>query len=301
MNIRNIDRDSPLYPSLLKLITDPPESINCAGDVTATTFTNCIGIVGTRNITPYGTNVVSKFVSDLANFDCTFVSGLTRGVDTAVHEMCLKKSVKTIAILPFGLNYNVNKSIQKLITEITRNTGVVVSEYPDTFEPKKWSFVRRNRLIAGVSKAILVVEAAEASGSLLTAGFARKYKRPVYVVPGNIFSPYSAGIYKLLFSGASAVVTGFQLAKLLSLPILPELTGRPWSPSKAVKSASAAGADFSAEPLEIINALRISPMNVTNLSAYLGLEQVSISKCLMSLLLYDKVFIKEGVYYVKEN
>ncbi|NMB69800.1 DNA-protecting protein DprA [candidate division WWE3 bacterium] len=283
-----IPKNDPLYPLLLKTIPDPPEALNYLGNIGEKTFANCIGIVGTRNITPYGTNVVSRFVSDLSAYDCTLVSGLTRGVDTSVHEMCLKKSVKTVAILPFGLNYKVSIDTRRLINEITQNEGVVMSEYPDSFEPKKWSFVRRNRLIAGMSKAILIVEAAEGSGSLLTADFAQKYKRFVYVVPGNIFSPYSTGIYKLLFSYAKAVVSGHSLAKDLALP-------------KNIDLYMRKNADFSEDSARILDALRIAPMSVTDLATYLKVPLVTLSKTLMTLLSGDLVFLKEGTYYAKEN
>ncbi len=283
-----IPKSDPFYPLLLKTIPDPPETLNYIGNIGEKTFSNCIGLVGTRNITPYGTNVVSRFVSDLSVYECTLVSGLTRGVDMAVHGMCLKKSVKTVAILPFGLNYKVSKDTQQLINEITQNEGVVLSEYPDHFEPKKWSFVRRNRLIAGVSRAILVVEAAEGSGSLLTADFAQKYSRPVYVVPGNIFSPYSKGIYKLMFSYAKAVVSGRSMANDLGL-------------SKNTSLEMQKNTEFSEDFARILDALRISPMSVTDLTAYLDVPLVSLGKTLMNLLACDLVFLKEGTYYAKEN
>jgi len=276
--------EDPKFPIQLKSITDPPKMLHYLGCCTPEIFRSCVAFVGTRNITPYGYNVITNFIRELSNYDCTIVSGFSRGVDIAVHEACLKNDVSTIAILPCGLNYAVKLQSPDLISKITQKKGLVISEYLDDFEPKKWSFIRRNRLIAGISSAIVIVEAAEQSGSLITAGYAQDYGRKVYVVPGNIFSPYSAGIYKLLFSYGSAVISGLQIANLLKLTVKEGEMSENTEPLTNVEDA-------------ILNLLKINSLNSGDISQIIGLSTSRTAKILMSLSLRSKVKITEGKYY----
>jgi DNA processing protein len=277
------------YPVLLKKIPDPPEILYVEGNYSSDIFTDCIAFVGTRNITPYGINVVNKLISELSLFECTIVSGFSRGVDINVHEACIKYGLRTISVIPFGIGYGKKQSSRDLIIKITQHQGLILSEYPEDFEPKKWSFVRRNRLIAGLSTAILVVEAAENSGSLITAKFGHTYGKPVYVVPGNIFSPYSTGIYELLFKYGNLVISGGQLANWLQL-----------NPRKAHNSSSSVSiAEKVTDTLEvsIINLLKSDSLSALDIALSLDVDISILIKHLMLLTAQSKIALKEGRYH----
>ncbi len=193
-----IEYEDRRYPYLLKQIYDPPKRLFCWGDVNLLDFDH-ISIVGTRNITNYGRNIISNFLTvDLCKTNIAIVSGLARGVDEFTHSICLKRNIKTIAVIPTGVS-----SIRYTIAEkIVKNGGLVLSEFPSETVIQKYMFVLRNRIIAGLSMDCVVIQAGLHSGSLITAKYALENNRNVYVVPGSIYSPVSAGCNELAKQGA---------------------------------------------------------------------------------------------------
>ncbi len=195
--------DDPLYPSLLKNIHDPPvvlyvlgnpELLNCKG----------IGIVGSRAATHYGSSIAEQMANSLARQSFTIISGMALGIDTAAHKGTLAAEGRTIAVLGCGLDVIYPPSNSRLHDYIV-STGAVVSEYPFGTKPDNFRFPARNRIISGLSLGIVVVEAANRSGSLITASHALEQGREVFAVPGRIDSVKSAGTHTLLQQGAKLV------------------------------------------------------------------------------------------------
>lgn len=163
---------------------------------------NSIAIVGTRKMTSYGREVTEKFSSELSSFGITIISGLARGVDTAAHKACLSVKGITIAILGNGLDSIYPPENKILAEDIIKSGGAIVSEYPLGVPALPVNFAVRNRIVSGLSDAVLVIEGAEESGTLLTAGHAAEQGKTVFAVPGQITSPLSAAPHFLLKNGA---------------------------------------------------------------------------------------------------
>ncbi len=196
------------YPQLLKQIDKPPFVLYGKGNRAVLQDKKTIGIVGTRKVTAYGRQVTEQLTSELVNAGFTIVSGLALGVDAIAHATTIENNGKTIAVLGSGVDVCFPSSNQRIYTRIITEQGCVVSEYPLGTKPSIGSFPARNRIIAGLSHAVLVTEGAEDSGSLITASNALLYKRPVFAVPGPITSILSKGPLKLLKEGAILVTSG---------------------------------------------------------------------------------------------
>ncbi len=203
--VRLLTVDSPDYPKDLKEIYDYPVALYVRGAELDLNDYLCISMVGTRKCTKYGSKVAEILASDMAEEGALIISGMADGIDTHSHLGALKAGAPTVAILGCGVNnpYPLkNAGLMKRIME----KGMVISEYPFNSEPKQWHFPERNRIIAGLSKATVVVEGEEKSGSLITASYASEFNRDVFAVPGNIDSMMSKGTNNLIKNGAYATV-----------------------------------------------------------------------------------------------
>lgn len=222
VNVKTIfDKD---YPYLLKQIPDHPLLFFYLGSLN--NLNNPIAVVGTRKVTGYGRSVTEKFVSDLVSFNCTVVSGLARGVDTVAHTQTLNSKGITLAILGGGLKKIFPPENIRLAKEITESGGAVISEFPIDYPSTPGNFPARNRIIAGLSLATLVTEAAEDSGSLITARLALEYNREVFAVPGPITSTLSLGPASLIKEGARLVTTGQEIIEELGIDKFPIANAR---------------------------------------------------------------------------
>lgn len=197
-----IDIDDPLYPRLLKEISSPPLVLYTRGCVEALNGLS-MAIVGTRLPTIYGRDMAARFSSGLAGLNCVIVSGLARGIDTAAHKAALDAG-RTVAVLGSGLQNIYPRENRGLAEEISA-AGAVVSEFPLSCPPLKENFPRRNRIISGLSRGVLVIEAPVKSGSLITAGYALEQGREVFALPGQANSPLSRGTHLLIKQGARLV------------------------------------------------------------------------------------------------
>ncbi|EGO63135.1 DNA-processing protein DprA [Acetonema longum] len=191
----------PAYPQLLKNIFDPPLALYYRGQLPQDN--DSIAIVGTRRSSIYGKNAAELFGSRLAAAGLLIISGAARGIDTAAHRGAMQQG-KTLAVLGCGVDVAYPPENAKLLRAIAE-TGAVVSEYPPGTPPHKSYFPARNRIISGLSRAVMVIEAGEKSGALITVDFALEQGRDVYAVPGSIFSGVSAGTHRLIKQGAKLV------------------------------------------------------------------------------------------------
>ena len=195
------------YPPLLAEIHDPPASLFVRGQVDALAAAG-VAVVGARSCSAYGAQVARSLARELAGAGVVVISGLARGVDGEAHRGALEGGGRTVAVLGCGIDRDYPRSHSELARRIVAS-GAVVSEYPAGVEPAPWRFPARNRIIAGLALATVVVEARERSGALITADFALELGRDVFAVPGEITSSLSAGTNDLLRQGA-APLTGIQ-------------------------------------------------------------------------------------------
>lgn len=188
------------YPYLLKQISSPPIILYVEGNIDCLNDT-IIAVVGSRNCTPYGISMTKKLCSVFAESGITVVSGMARGIDTAAHRQALDFSGKTVAVLGSGLD-NIYPSQNKPLAKTISKEGALISEFPMNTLPLRHNFPRRNRIISGLSKGVVVVEAREKSGALITANFALDQNRDVFAVPGKANSDYCKGCNSLIKQGA---------------------------------------------------------------------------------------------------
>lgn len=192
------------YPHLLKNICDPPVCLYVKGKLLGDEPS--VGVVGSRKASGYGLSMAKKISSELSQYHICVISGMARGIDTAAHLGALSAGGRTIAILGCGLDIIYPPENRRLMEQIIQN-GAVVSEYPPGVMPEPYHFPVRNRIVSGMSVGVLVVEAGEKSGSLITAQMALEQGRDVYALPGNIISTNSRGTNKLIQDGAKLVTS----------------------------------------------------------------------------------------------
>ena len=205
-------------PPLLQAIPDPPSLLYIKGDTLDELLARPrVAIVGSRKVSAYGKTVTIQLAEELARKGVVIVSGLALGVDALAHQAALNAGGLTMAILPTSVNEIYPSSHRSLARDILQHGGVLLSEYPDGTEGFRGNFVRRNRLVSGISDVILITEAAQKSGTLHTARFALDQGKKLLVVPGNITSPQSIGANQLLQQGASMVTSSDDIFRALGM------------------------------------------------------------------------------------
>lgn len=214
--IRTLDKSE--YPPLLYEIPEPPKELFVRG-VLPLRGTKCLAVVGSRNYSNYGKQVVEYLLEGLRGYDIAIVSGLALGIDALAHETALRVGLHTLAIPGSGLHDEVlyPRKHVALAHRILEAGGGLLSEYEPYFYATRWSFPERNRIMAGISHATLVVEASEKSGTLITARLTADYNRELLVVPGNIFSENSKGPHQFLKLGAIPITTPEDILEALAI------------------------------------------------------------------------------------
>ena len=205
------------YPKILKKIKNPPKKLYYKGKIL--TEEKCFAIVGTRKYSIYGKQAALEIANDLSEAGLTIVSGLAPGIDTFAHRAAIEQGKRTIAVLGTGID---EKSVYPkenigLSREIIERGGAVLSEYPPGTRGTRFTFPRRNRIISGLSLGVLVIEAKEKSGSLITANYALKQNRKIFAVPGSIYSKNSSGPHFLIKNGAVLVENSNDILKEINL------------------------------------------------------------------------------------
>lgn len=216
-NIQLLTIEDKNYPKLLKEIADPPPVLYVRGEVESLLPKRPIAVVGTRMMTSYGQQVTEILVRDLVSAGFTIISGLALGVDSYAHRVTAGNDGKTIAVLGGGVDRIYPRENEALAKEIEAGFGAVISEFPVGMDSVPGNFPARNRIISGLSLGVLVTEAGEDSGSLITAGLAGEQGREVFAVPGPIHSRYSAGPSTLIKQGAKLVTNVNDILEELNL------------------------------------------------------------------------------------
>jgi DNA processing protein len=198
------------YPKILKKIPDAPKVLYIRGKFPIAK--NYVGIVGARRCTVYGKQIALEIGGGLAKTGIVIVSGMAEGIDTFAHQSALQNNCPTIAVLGTGLD---RKSIYpqsnlKMMDNIIKQGGCIISEFPEGTPGHKANFPKRNRIVSALSQALVVVEAKEKSGSLITANYSKSYQKPVFAVPGPIYSQCSAGCNKIIKNNDAKLITDYK-------------------------------------------------------------------------------------------
>lgn len=217
MEIRDLPKKD--FPPLLNEINDPPKSLRIVGEIPQTE--KYLAVVGSRKYSEYGKAVCEKLIEGLKGYPITIVSGLALGMDSIAHRAALKAGLPTIAIPGSGLNEKViyPSSHLNLAKEIVESGGCLISEFPDDHKPFPFNFPQRNRIVAGMCHATLIIEAELKSGTLITSKYAIEYNRDVFTVPNSIFSKTSEGPHMLLRLGATPITQSNDIVTALGLKI----------------------------------------------------------------------------------
>ena len=208
------------FPEMLQEIPDPPSKLYFQGKLPSPN-TKLLAVVGSRKYTQYGKDACEKLISGLRGYDITIVSGLALGIDGIAHKSALDAGLKTIAIPGSGLDESVlyPSTHKQLAEKILEANGALISEFEPKFCATPYSFPQRNRIMAGMSHAVLVIEAEIKSGTLITSKFATEYNRDVFTVPGSIFSKNSEGPNMLIRLGATPIRTSEDILEALGFKI----------------------------------------------------------------------------------
>ena len=287
-NIRILPYDDPDYPLAFSRIPDMPLVLYCTGDPRWLNEPGTVGIVGSRKPTEYGLNAAADIGGELAKNGAVIVSGLADGLDSAGHRAAVKNDCPTIAVMGVPIDRTYPAANAALRQQIERK-GCVISEYPPYSEyvgPN--CFLQRNRLIAALSSAVLVVEAREKSGTMSTVAHAERYGKPVYAVPGSIYSPNSAGTNGLLRDGRARAVAG--AADLLAAL---GLHTRQASPAAAKQPAP-----LSDTERRVLACIGPKPVGIEELCVSTGLPMSALLGTLMKLELTGRVYKQPGQRYV---
>jgi DNA processing protein len=259
------------YPTALRDIADPPPVLFVRGRLTEADRP-AVALVGTRRATPYGRTVTEKLASDLAMAGITIVSGLARGIDTAAHRAALNAGGRTIGVLANGLDQVYPAENTLLARRIAGpDAGALVAEFPPGVPPDATNFPRRNRIIAGLAQATVIVEADLRSGALITAEFALEQGREVLAVPGSILSSMSAGPNELIRQGAAPVTSADDVLQALGIT---GVTQESRQPPLAL---------LDADETAMLGALGQEPRHVDELARNLGQPAGRISARLAAL------------------
>ena len=275
------------YPSRLKEIDQPPPVLYTRGNLVEDDFW-AVAIVGTRRVTAYGRQVTDEISTYLAQNGITVISGMARGVDAIAHQSSLRAGGRTIAVLGCGVD-RIYPPEHRDLSEKIISQGVLLSDYPPGTPPDGSNFPPRNRIISGLSMAVLVVEAAETSGALITANFALDQGRDVFAVPGNIFAPQSKGTNHLIQQGAYPFLSGRDLLDILNLTRVNEQrVARRAIPTDTTEA-------------HVLNVLSKEPKHVDEIRSQTGLPIESVSAALVMMELKGLVQQVGGMNYISVN
>ena len=283
-SVRALSYRDEAYPSRLKEIYDYPPILYVRGKLEPADEW-CLAVVGTRRVTAYGRQVTEEIVADIARNKITIISGLARGVDSIAHQTALDVGGRTVAVLAGGLDAIYPAENLNLAKRIVEN-GALVSEYPLGVRPRPDHFPRRNRILSGMSLGVLVTEAGEGSGALITADMALEQNRDVLAVPGSILSPASQGTNRLIQQGAKLVRGCRDILEELNLcAVAQQMEFKEIVPETETESA-------------ILNKLSHEPVHIDEICAGAGLPVSSVSSTLAMMELKGMVRPVGNMLYV---
>ncbi len=290
--VRLVSFASSDYPPRLRTIADPPPFLYSSGEICAVDD-NAVAVVGTRSASDYGRKVAREIAAGLASLGFTVISGMARGIDAMAHDAALTSGGRTIAVLGSGVDIAYPPEHDKLYQRI-RAQGAVISELPMGTRPLAFNFPARNRLISGLSMGVVVVEATEKSGSLITAASALDQGREIFAVPGQAGASRSRGPHQLIRQGAKLVESVDDIIE----EIAPQLSRRGQSQSQAPRRLPP---DAGVEVRAIFDLLQDRPLHIDDLVQNSGMAAARVSQILLELELQGFLRQLPGSRYSAER
>ncbi|HRI02514.1 MAG TPA: DNA-processing protein DprA [Pyrinomonadaceae bacterium] len=295
--------DDGSYPALLREIDDPPPVLYVRGDWQSCFDQPCIGVIGSRKCSTYGENASEMLSRDLASRGITVVSGLARGIDSAGHRGAIRGQGKTVAVMGTGLDSIYPKENNGLVREIIAAGGCVVTQFPLGTPPIPENFPYRNRIISGLSHGVVIIEASERSGSLITARLAMEQNREVMAVPGNITSRNSFGTNYLIKTGAKLVQQWqdivAEMPSEISAAILPPKIDEPKA-EDAKRQPELVPADMTDNERKVWDALTADEStHIDVLLEASGLSFGDLNSALVALDIRDLIRVLPGKHYAR--
>lgn len=275
MEIRKLTIEE--YPLALFEIPQPPENLWIIGNMPTDDNLIYLSVVGSRKHTSYGKEICEKIIEGLRGYPIVIVSGFAMGIDTIAHKKAIEVGLKTVVFPGSGLSSEVIYPRMNvcLIKEILKSGGCLISEFEPDFKATQWSFPMRNRLMAGISRAVLIIEAEEKSGTLITARLATEYNRDVLAVPGSVFSRNSKGTNSLIRAGATPITCAEDVLDALGFDLKFNEKNNEEKQKKLFE-------DLSLEEKKVISLLR-SPLSRDDLIR--GMEmQISNANSILSIM-----------------
>jgi DNA processing protein len=288
LKLQVVDCEDPLYPSLLREIHDPPLVLYYRGSLEAVRGA-CVGIVGTREATGYGIELAKKLGYQLAYAGVGVVSGLARGIDTAAHQGALAAKGRTAGVLGCSLDQIYPAENRSLAEKMEESGGCVMSEFCLGTTPDRQTFPMRNRIVSGLSKGVLVIEAARASGAMITAKQALEQGRQVFAVPGRIDHPQSGGCHQLLKEGARLVESVEDVLAEFEFLI----------PKSEMPAPTPPSGDLGPEERKVLDGLGREEMHLDVLTRKCGLPSPVVSATLLKLEIKRRVRQMPGKYFTR--
>lgn len=293
-----ITLDDPRYPQLLAELADAPLALWIQGDDLQRLRDPQVAIVGSRNPTHGGRDTASEFAARISDAGVTVTSGLATGIDSAAHLGALRGSGGTIAVLGSGLMQLFPRANTALAQDV-QSSGLLVSEYPPDVPPRRFHFPQRNRIIAGLSLATVVVEAGRRSGALITARCANEAGREVFAVPGSIHNPMARGCHALIRQGAILVEHAADVLAELGDRLQSNIITPPEASHERDNIPLQASLFDDSSYLELLNCLDFSPASVSDLARRSGLTAAELSSMLLLLEMEGYVEALPGGRYVR--
>lgn len=285
--IKEIGKENKDFPENLKKLKNCPEKLFFRGNWDEKIFEKTISIVGSRRMTRYGKEVISKLMPEIVARKISVISGFMYGVDCEAHEQCIEIGGKTIAVLGGGLDEMIDNNNSEMYQKILESGGIILSEYESDFKPTLWSFPQRNRIVAALSTVgVLVVEGDIKSGSLITAKMALKQKKRLMAIPGPITSKVSDGTNWLIKSGVAKMVTQ-------ASDIFEDIIKMPEQ-----KSLFKDYSDLSSTERKIIDLLESEALTVDELCQKTAVSIAELSCVLSTMIMRDLIMEENGKVYL---
>jgi DNA processing protein len=310
-HLRAITLKDDSYPDYLRHIPDPPIVIYCRGfEYNSIKGENALAIVGSRNYTSYGSKITERISYELAANGIYIISGMAKGIDSYAHRGALRAKGKTAAVLGFGHDIVYPPENERLMNDIERS-GATISEYLPGMPPLPMNFPARNRIISGLCRGVLIIEAGEKSGSLITAGFALDQGREIFAVPGNIDSKVSCGTNRLIREGARLITCAKDIMEDLMIGTEMSINGESLSyqPSQGIisdglynRNLMAAVGQLEGNEAKVAACLLDSQQHIDSIATSVGIDVTSINVLLTYMEL--KGIIKQlpgRLYKIDEN
>jgi len=283
------------YSKLLAQVDDPPLALFAMGDISLLNEP-LVGIVGSRRPTPIGAKVTRQISQELSELGIVIVSGMALGVDGLAHQGALDRDSATVAVMGCGLDVVYPSSHKRLFEEI-QFSGLLISEYPPGMRPSKYTFPERNRIVSGLSMGVVIIEAAEKSGTLITSRLAMEQNREVMVLPGSALSSQYRGSHQLIKNGAALVTASDDVLFILKNQL------EKLNLNKEIGSISCVNNDLGernvcADERALMTLIGAEPVSVESLILSSGLTAAEVSSMLLMLELKDQVAISDDGGYV---